>query len=134
MFVKKMILITILLCLVGYTSVEAQMPSPVGWWKMDDGTGTTAVDSSGNGYDGTLMGGATWGTGMYDGAVSLDGSDDYVDLPIGPIIENLTDCTIAIWVNWGGDSGAWSRIWDFGNSSTEEHITVCGAVTEIPDT
>jgi hypothetical protein len=31
-----------------------------GYWKMNDGSGTTAVDSSGNGNDGTLTGGPTW--------------------------------------------------------------------------
>ncbi len=36
--------------------------TPVAYWKLDDGTGTNAVDSSGNGYDGTLTGGPTWNT------------------------------------------------------------------------
>lgn len=31
------------------------------WWKFDEGTGTTANDSSGNGRDGTIDG-ATWGS------------------------------------------------------------------------
>jgi len=31
----------------------------IGWWKMDEGTGTTAADSSGNDYDGTIEG-ASW--------------------------------------------------------------------------
>src|SRR5262249_16610092 len=32
----------------------------VGWWKFSEGSGTTAADSSGNGYTATLSGGATW--------------------------------------------------------------------------
>lgn len=35
--------------------------SPVLFWKTDDGSGGTAVDSSGNAYDGTLSG-VTWST------------------------------------------------------------------------
>ncbi|HCO94455.1 MAG TPA: hypothetical protein DIU00_10975 [Phycisphaerales bacterium] len=31
----------------------------IGWWRFDEGSGTTAYDSSGNGNDGTLVGGAT---------------------------------------------------------------------------
>lgn len=30
--------------------------SPVGYWKLDDAAGTTAVDSSGNGHNGTYQG------------------------------------------------------------------------------
>jgi hypothetical protein len=33
--------------------------SLVGWWKLDDGTGSTAIDTK-NGADGTLEDGATW--------------------------------------------------------------------------
>lgn len=31
------------------------------WWKLDEGTGTTATDSSGNGRNGSITG-ATWGS------------------------------------------------------------------------
>ena len=32
----------------------------VGWWKLDDGSGSVAKDSSGNGYDGKLINGPVW--------------------------------------------------------------------------
>lgn len=32
----------------------------VGWWKLDDGTGTSATDSSSNALTGTLNNGPTW--------------------------------------------------------------------------
>lgn len=34
--------------------------SPVGYWRMEEGTGTTTADASGNGNTGTLNGGVTW--------------------------------------------------------------------------
>jgi hypothetical protein len=34
--------------------------SLLGWWKFDEGTGTNAADSSGNGYAATLSAGAAW--------------------------------------------------------------------------
>ncbi len=42
------------------TSVKLNVsPSlPIAWWKFDENTGTTAYDSSGNGYTGTLNGGS----------------------------------------------------------------------------
>ena len=36
---------------------------PIGAWELDEGAGTTAYDSSGNGYNGTING-ATWVTGQ----------------------------------------------------------------------
>jgi regulation of enolase protein 1 (concanavalin A-like superfamily) len=51
----------------------------VAHWKLDEGSGTAASDSSGNGYVGTLLGGPTWIAGNDGGALELDGRDDYVD-------------------------------------------------------
>jgi len=48
-------------------------------WALDDGAGTTASDSSGNGNSGTLIGGPVWITGTIGGALELDGRDDYVN-------------------------------------------------------
>ena len=50
-------------------------------WKFDEGSGTTAYDSSGNGYDGTLEGGATWADGRFGGGIELDGTSGYVSVP-----------------------------------------------------
>ena len=47
-------------------------PGLVGWWSFDEGSGTVAGDSSGNGNTGTIYG-ATWVTGIYGKALSFDG-------------------------------------------------------------
>ncbi len=49
-----------------------------GYWKFDEGSGTTASDSSGNSNTGTLTNGPAWATGKYGSAVQFDGVDDYV--------------------------------------------------------
>ena len=53
-------------------------------------------DVSGNGQDGTISGGATWG----DGSLNLDGSDDYVDLPDN-LLAGVTDVTVEadVWID-----------------------------------
>ena len=53
----------------------------VGWWKFDEGSGSVAYDSSGNGNDGNLMNGPTWTAGKIRGALSFDGMNDYVLIP-----------------------------------------------------
>lgn len=45
-----------------------------------EGTGTIAYDSVG-GNDGTIHG-ATWTTGQVNGALSFDGVDDYIIIPV----------------------------------------------------
>ena len=50
----------------------------VGWWKFDEGSGTVAYDSSGNGNDCNLSGGPIWTAGKIGGALTFDGQDDYV--------------------------------------------------------
>ncbi len=48
--------------------------------RFDEGSGATATDASGNGRTGAVTG-ATWATGRYGGALSFDGTNDYVGLP-----------------------------------------------------
>jgi hypothetical protein len=48
------------------------------YWKFDQGSGTTAYDSSGHGYHGTING-ASWTTGNSSYALLFDGVNDYVD-------------------------------------------------------
>jgi len=51
----------------------------VGYWRFDEGSGTTAYDSSGNDNTGTLINGSSWVDGKYGKALSFDGENDYVD-------------------------------------------------------
>lgn len=51
---------------------EAPISGLVSHWRLDEGAGTTAADSSGGGFPGTVSG-ATWTTGRLGGALSFDG-------------------------------------------------------------
>jgi len=63
--------LTVLLTLAVCT--QAQDPDLLAWWKFDDGTGTIAVDSSGNGHDGTFIQDPDWVAGKFGGALHFDG-------------------------------------------------------------
>ena len=81
--------------LVGHVNADL-----VGNWKFDDGAGNTAIDKSGNGNDGTLIGGPTWIAGTIgSGALSFDGSDDMVEVPDAASLDLPEALTIAAWVN-----------------------------------
>ncbi len=90
----------------------------VGHWKFDEEQGTIAQDSSGNNYDATLFGDPTWAEGKVRGGLDLDGTNDYVGLPIGSLLASLTNSTFAGWVNFSNAGGAWQRIFDFGSGET----------------
>lgn len=56
---------------------------PVGWWKMDEGEGGSAYDSSGSGNTGTLTSmdpPNDWVDGKFGKALDFDGSNDYVSV------------------------------------------------------
>lgn len=71
-----------------------------GYWKLNEGVGITAADSSGNNNTGTLTNGPTWTAGQLDNAVSFDGIDDAVN--IGPSIDlsGTNVVTVSFWMKW----------------------------------
>jgi len=70
--------------------------SLVGWWKMDDGSGTVAADSSPNGSDAEFSGGPLWVAGHFEGALEFDGVDDCL---VAPALNMNTDrATFTAWV------------------------------------
>ncbi len=71
----------------------------VGWWRLDENTGTTAYDSSGNGNDGTLQGNPQWVGGVTGSALEFDGDGDYVDFGNDAIFDITEEVTLAVWVN-----------------------------------
>lgn len=70
-----------------------------GYWKLDEGTGTSATDSSTNGNTGTLTNGPTWTTGQIGGAVTFDNVNDYIDLGDVSTMEGQSALTISTWIN-----------------------------------
>jgi hypothetical protein len=76
---------------------KAADPDLVGCWRFDEGSGTTAFDSSGNGNDGTLVGDALWVPGKFGGALEFNGSNARVDAPYIPL--DSRSFTITMWVN-----------------------------------
>ncbi len=67
----------------------------IGHWRLDEASGTTTADSSGNGRTGTLVSGPGWIDGVIGSALAFDGADDHVaiaDLPAP------TSISIAAWI------------------------------------
>ncbi|MBI4159560.1 LamG domain-containing protein, partial [Candidatus Wolfebacteria bacterium] len=70
----------------------------VGYWSMNEGTGSYAGDSSGNKNTGTLVNGPTWVDGKRGKALNFDGVDDYVDAGSNSIT-GTSPFTLSAWFN-----------------------------------
>ncbi len=70
----------------------------IGWWRFDEGSGTTAYDSSGNGNDGTLIGNPQWVAGKIGGALEFNGTDSIIDIPYSPDMTPSEGTTMSAWV------------------------------------
>ncbi len=76
----------------------------VGWWKFDEGSGNIAIDSSGNGHNGTLNGDSAWTIGQLGGALQFDGDGDYVTCGHIDIDTTVTGgLTVCAWINKPAD-------------------------------
>jgi chitodextrinase len=71
-------------------------PGLIGAYSFDQGSGTVAADSSGNGNNGTITN-ATWNTGKYGGALNFNGTNAYVSLPALGTFYN-SGFTLEAWV------------------------------------
>lgn len=75
----------------------------VGHWKLDETSGTTAVDSSQYGNDGSMNGGLDASNdntnGVIDNALNFDGVSDYIDLgdPSLSLENGNTERTYSLW-------------------------------------
>jgi hypothetical protein len=78
----------------------------LGYWKLDDLTGTNAADSSPNGEEATLEGGAMFAASGFTaatfpnaGSVTLDGTTGFVELPTRAFPAYGAAKTISVWFN-----------------------------------
>jgi hypothetical protein len=72
--------------------------TPVGYWPMEEGSGTSIVDASGHGNHGSVLGGATWAPGQIGLALILDGVDDHAQVPNSATLDITSQITLATWV------------------------------------
>jgi hypothetical protein len=86
----------------------------VGWWKLDESSGMTAADSSGDGNNGTLNGAPAWQSagGHLAGALSFNNISDFVDCGSGASL-NTPSVTVAFWMK-------------------PSHVAVMGPVDKLP--
>jgi len=80
------------------TSSSTNVPGLVAYWNFDEGSGTIAADSSGNGNNGTLVNGPSWTNGIKGKALLFDGVDDNVTVPNSNSLNLANSFTLSAWV------------------------------------
>jgi len=96
--------------------------SPVLYFKLDETSGTTAVDSSSPKSNGTLTNGPVWTSGKVGGALQLDGTNDYVAVNNANELNPTAGITIAAWLlpdQWGSNR----RILQKGDTDSQYRLT-----------
>jgi hypothetical protein len=84
---------------------------PVAYWKLDEGAGTVATDSSGNGNDGTLDGGPTVVDGQFGLALAFDNSR--VEIPASDTLTGdlfQGTFTLSAWINPTRAGNTWQQV------------------------
>ena len=105
-----LVVFTLTLGLVSRTSADL-----VGYWRLDEGSGTMVYDSSSN-NNGTIHG-AKWDAGKYGQALQFNGQDNYVEVPTSDSLEIDTNVTIAAWIYWIDAGDGWQGILSKGPMS-----------------
>lgn len=142
------------------TPTEPDTAGLVLQYTFDEGSGTVATDSSGNGNNGTLAGDPAWITGASNGALDFDGSRDYVTAGAS-LLNDLTEFTIACWIKgdlslgnhsgligqndcieygiftsnnvhiWSAGGGSVDLAWPYGAGADWHHIVAVGDGTAV---
>jgi hypothetical protein len=82
----------------------------IGYWKFDEGTGTTTCDHSGSSNNGTLVKGPLWTAGKLGKALYFDGIDDTVTVVDSNSLDLSSAFTLSAWVNPAVTSTSFSSI------------------------
>ncbi len=108
MYSKLMYLVSFALVMALVNSASAEL---VAHWRLDDGSGTTAVDSSGNGHDGTLLLDPQWVAGKYGAAlefagisgqrVEMEGYDGILGTQNRTVMAWIKTTGYGDWISWG---------------------------------
>jgi hypothetical protein len=95
------------------TAVTSTLPPFTGLmaaYALNEGTGTTVNDSSGNGNTGTISG-ATWvSQGKYGAALNFDGTNDLVVIPGSASLNVSSAMTLAAWIYPTANQSGWRTV------------------------
>lgn len=109
-----------------FSHAKIDKKSIVAVWLLDEGKGTIAMDSSGNGFDGTITGALKWDKGKFGFAVNFLAGEK-IEVPDNESMNFETKSfSVVTWINFKNPQD-WNRIvrernpspWTSGNAGWE---------------
>jgi Concanavalin A-like lectin/glucanases superfamily len=102
--------------LVAPATASATVSPLAGWWPMNEGSGQTVRDRSGNGNDGTLGSTAgaddndpSWISGVFRGSALRFDGNDFVRIPDSAVLASQK-LTVSAWVRGSGSPGRFKYV------------------------
>ena len=102
---------------VNSSSAEIDPSSVVGIWLFDEGTGSVAMDASGNNNHGTIVNAPIWVDGRFGGALAFDGTGNCVSTG-QKLLNGRREFTVVAWVKPGNITS--NRIGLIGQNDSPE--------------
>jgi len=93
--------------------------SPVGYWKFDEGYGTSTKDSSIYGNDGTITGADWTNAGKLGKALDFNGTSDYVEIVNGGDLSFTSELSVGAWFKHDATSGSDSIVTRLGTGGSD---------------
>ncbi|HIE29869.1 TPA: LamG domain-containing protein [Candidatus Poribacteria bacterium] len=90
----------------------------VGVWLLNESSGTTVHDTSGNENHGEMRGGSgKWVKGKFGNALQLNGTSEFVEVPDSDSLDLEEQVTMVCWFNWEGSGDGWQTFFSKGPMS-----------------
>jgi hypothetical protein len=102
---KKLIYSLLFAFLLGIFTTSTTQAELLGLWRFNEGSGDTAVDSSGNEHHGTLLGDPVWGVGPDGFGSALEFGPEKtigVDCGVWDPTNGTGQFSVALWAFWDG--------------------------------
>ncbi len=107
-------------------------PSLMGWWKLEEGSGNVANDSSGNNNNGTVNGNPAWvAAGKIGGCIDFDGTNDYIDCGNSASLSPTDGITLAVWLKTPGMTTTWAVFISKGDTGSSFRLGRNGTGTSV---
>jgi len=119
---KRFICLISFVLFLGFVFPSTVTAELIGWWRLDEGSGTMTFDSSGYGNDARFEGSPTWiDEGKLGKALRFNGSSDYLAAPDSESLDiNGDQLSITAWINgedWPAANHVVRKVADTGTGS-----------------
>jgi len=108
---KKLIYLVSFVLVLSVVLTSPTKAELIGWWRLDEGSGTIVTDLSEYGNNGTLQGDPQWVNGKFGKALQFDGVDDFVEIPHADILTVDNEVTVMAWINTERHGGPNNESW-----------------------